>query len=304
MRRRKVGRILLPKIANSGRNFKEGGGVANRVSVCQLCHPALLYRLGVFLRKNHNPLFSMQFNGFDVYPVGAASLAVVNGVLKVTGITNSGLDGVLIKTLGTQNYTVNFAPMTGFGANNGVFKSSMLVRNNFGQVVPYFESFKWSDMPTQNVIFGYNQNLLPPSYTVFGKLNGTNVFSMSNGIINSPDSDFPPPSLAAAVWGAIVAAGALAWAIYDGLRTKTTKSVQIVKNGQGQVISTTTTITEDPVPYNVQINGTTYTVTEVGVDYTWNIPPQLIGVPSIEFAPVGEQITAANITGFDIESIT
>lgn len=36
----------------------------------------------------------MQFNGFEVYPCGNAVLSAANGVLNVSGISNSGLDGV------------------------------------------------------------------------------------------------------------------------------------------------------------------------------------------------------------------
>ena len=62
----------------------------------------------------------MQFNGFEVYPCGNAVLSTANGVLTVSGISNTGLDGVLIKIDSADNYVVNFGTMPSIAQNNGV----------------------------------------------------------------------------------------------------------------------------------------------------------------------------------------
>ncbi len=55
----------------------------------------------------------MQFDGFKISPCGNAVLTIDNNVLTISGITNSGLDGVLINTenveIGEQITGVNLS---------------------------------------------------------------------------------------------------------------------------------------------------------------------------------------------------
>ena len=53
----------------------------------------------------------MEFNGFRVFPVGQAELSIENNLLRVSNISDSGFDGILIEQSG--NCTVNFTQKGG-----------------------------------------------------------------------------------------------------------------------------------------------------------------------------------------------
>lgn len=243
----------------------------------------------------------MLFNGFEVTPCGNAQLTITNGVLTVSGISNSGLDGVLINVAGNTNFTVNFGVLANIKANNGVLKSSLLSKNAFGQVTPSYEMFKWYDSTSDNVITGYNAALLPPSYNIFGRLNGSNVFDINNGLITqSPDPDFPPP---VAIWPIIIGIAAVGATIIAALITKTSTTVTKTYDANGNYTGCSHTVTTDPVPFDIEINGTIYTVDEYGIKFDSNLPNNLIGFPSIETFPIGQMITGTNLSSFEITSI-
>jgi hypothetical protein len=69
------------------------------------------------------------------------------------------------------------------------------------------------------------------------------------------------------------------------------------------LIETDVTTKHDPIPFEIQINGNTYTVTEYGIRYNAALPAQLIGYPSMQAFPVGQQITGTNLSSFQITSI-
>jgi len=247
----------------------------------------------------------MQFNGFEVYPCGNAVLSAANGVLNVSGISNSGLDGVLIKIDSTDNYVVNFGTLPSIAQNNGVLKCTSLAKNAFGQVTNTFETFKWYDQVNNKIIVGVNSNYLPNSYNIFGKLNGVTVFDINNNDIPiSPDPNFPPAETSPIeTWGIIIAVGRLLVEVFDILHTKTTTVTTSQYDANGKFIGKTVVQTEDPIPFDFEINGAVYTITEYGYKYDVSLPPELIGCPSIESHAIGEQITGVNLSSFTITSI-
>jgi hypothetical protein len=243
----------------------------------------------------------MQFNGFEVIPCGNAVLTISNGILTVSGISNSGLDGVLINVAGNSSYTVNFGQLPNIKANNGVLKCSLLSKNTFGQVTPSWEIFKWYDSVSDKIITGYNGTFLPSSYNIFGKLGGASVFDINNGVITtSPDPDFPPPS---GIWPLIIAAAAVVATVFAATYSKTTTTVTKTYDANGKFTGCTHTVTTDPVPFDIEVNGTTYTVDEYGLKFDSTVPTSLIGLPSIETSPLAEMITGTNLSSFEILSI-
>jgi hypothetical protein len=165
----------------------------------------------------------MLFNGFEVYPCGNAVLTINNNILTVSEISDSGLDGVLIKVEDTDSYAVNFGTLESISQNNGVLKSASLVRNPYGQVVSLCETFHWYDQQNNNIIVGYNSSLLPSSYSIFGSLNGVDVFDITNANVHgSPTPIFPPPAPLgfAILWPVVVAAIAVGVSIWAALHSK------------------------------------------------------------------------------------
>src|SRR5690606_26584653 len=128
----------------------------------------------------------LEFNGFKIYPTGNAKLSIENGILRISEISETGLDGILIDTNGSDKYTINFNELAMISENKGVLKTSTLERNKLGQVITSFESFKWYDETSDKVILGYNTAYLPKQFTVFGKLNGKDVFNINNTDLKTP----------------------------------------------------------------------------------------------------------------------
>jgi len=242
----------------------------------------------------------MNYNGFEVLPTGNANLSILpNGNLKVSNILNSGLDGVLINVENRGNYTIHFGDLSSIPQNQGVLKTATLNKNPYGQVVPFFESFKWFDPNTNKISLGYNLDLLPKEFNIFGKLEGGEVFN-----INSSDLPIPPDiDQPIAIFGVIVSLIAVGVSIWALLKTKKTTSVTVDFDEQGNITGASVTITEDPIPFEVEVNNTIYLVDEVGIQYDIIVPQELVGNPSVGFSIVAEQITGNNLSEFEITSI-
>lgn len=247
----------------------------------------------------------MDYLGFEVYPTGNAELEIRNGELIVSGISDTGLDGVLIDTKDLLDYTINFGDLSSIPDNKGVLKTATLSKNPLNQVITTFESFKYCDRKGENVILGYTNDFLPEEFSVFGTLEGEEVF-------NIPSSDLIPvegkveknvkldPATVALVIG-LITIGVSIWKI---LRSKHSTTTTVVTDGEGNVTSTTVSVTDDPVPFEVVVNGDTYTVDNVGIHFDKDIPTDLIGDPAAVFLPVAKQVTGFNLSEFVITSIT
>lgn len=244
----------------------------------------------------------MEFNGFKIYPVGNAVLNIENNVLRVSGISDTGLDGVLIDTQGKGNYTVNFGELGMIAERTGVLKTSTLKRNKLNQVVTSFESLKWLDTERGKIISGYNLDYLPEDFTVFGKLEGEVVFEIpGSDLVVADNTKYTIAWIPIATL--IVSAIAVAVTIWSELRTKKTTSTKTFRDAEGNVTKTEETVSEDPVPFEIEVNGDLYTVDEYGIKYERNIPDELIGNPMVEYETIAEQITGVNLGEFEITSI-
>lgn len=244
----------------------------------------------------------MEFNGFKIYPVGNAKLNIEGNTLRVSEISDTGLDGILINTDGNEKFTVNFGELASIPENKGVLKTSTLERNGLGQVVTSFESFKWYDGNIDKVLLGYNLDYLPKEFKVFGRLDGKDVFEFDSSElkpINQKAQILIEPVTTTVVL-AVIAIGVTVWA---ALRTKKSVSTTVHYDNRGHIVGYSRTVTEDPVPFEVEINGGTYTVSEVGIRYDEQIADNLIGNPAVEFKTIGEQITGVNLSSFEITSI-
>ncbi|MBS1628444.1 MAG: hypothetical protein JST27_00150 [Bacteroidetes bacterium] len=220
----------------------------------------------------------MNFNGFEVFPMGNASLSISNNALSVTGISDSGLDGIMVQADPNCNCTLNFDTLQGIVEYNGVLNCTVLAKNPFGVVVPVSQSSKWYNGGVDKVIYGYNSKLMPKEFVVMGTLNGNSVFSINSTDINTtPDSNYPdvPESF---IWiPVIVAVIGVSGVIFSALHSKHSVTTTVVRDGNGRVIRSTTTTVDDPIPFVVEVNGNTYTVDQVGVEYTSVFPPELVG---------------------------
>ena len=170
----------------------------------------------------------MKFQGFDVFPVGGANLHMHGDELVVSNIGCSGLDGVLIKYdcldvddinhLEEETRTIEFGEIPSLVNDHGVLKTATLRKDTLGRVVTSFESFKWYDEITGNIMVGYNTALLPEKFTFFGTLNGTTKFEIDSEqlvvpvLFDNPDPIDPddpevpdpdPPAYIAIPWGVI-----------------------------------------------------------------------------------------------------
>jgi hypothetical protein len=110
----------------------------------------------------------MEFNGFRVFPVGQAELSIENNLLRVSNISDSGLDGILIEQ--AENCTVNFNSLPQLAEYNGVLSASTIKRNALGHVVTSVQAFTWYDEKIDRIVFGYNSSYLPRKYTIYGNL--------------------------------------------------------------------------------------------------------------------------------------
>ncbi|MDL2262488.1 hypothetical protein LJC11_03180 [Bacteroidales bacterium OttesenSCG-928-I21] len=252
---------------------------------------------------------ALKFKGFNVFPMGKAKLSIKNDVLKVDNIGNSGLDGVLIefdyKENREDNHTVYFGDLSSIEKNKGVFKTTTLMKNPFGQVVTSFETFKWYNESRNRIMVGYNSILLPKEFKLFGNLDGKTVFEIDSKDLIEPEypidpGDNPPVGFP---WAIVIAAAALAVSIYEAVRTKTTTTRTTNYDSQGKIIGYSTTVTEDPEPFEIEVNEKTFIVNEFGIKYDEEFPSQLIGLPALSSHVVGEMITGYNLSSFEITSI-
>ncbi len=243
----------------------------------------------------------MIFSGFEVFPVGKAKLEIKGETLKVSNISESGLDGVLVDTKGLLNYTIDFDQLSAIADNKGMLKTSTLSKNKLGQVTTTFESFKQCDKNGENIIIGYNRKLIPENFSVFGELKGKEVFCIDSSEIKpiEIESSKLDPATAAIIIG-IIKIGIEIWKL---LRSKKTSQVKVEYDADGNVTGMTVTYTEDPVPFEVEVNRKKYTIDNFGIKYNQKVPKERIGLPDSVFTPIAEQITGVNIPEFTITSI-
>lgn len=245
----------------------------------------------------------MNFQGFEVTPVGNASVAVTaNGQrgLKVSNIGDSGLDGILINTEGHDNYKVHFNEFSNLVNTRGVVKRTTLMKNGFDQVITTGEQFEWYDPNVDKVLVGFSTRLLPRRFNFVGYLEGREVFNFEE------DSENPIPPVDNIVgWISLgIAAAALAVSIYNTL--KATKTTTTVRNYDANGNFTGSSISEsiDPVPFEIMVRGRPFIVDEFGIKYDRMLVPPLPPNPeAFALRNAGLIVTASRIREFTITSI-
>lgn len=241
----------------------------------------------------------MEFNGFNVFSIGQAELSIENNLLRVSNISDSGLDGILIEQAG--NCTVNFNNLPQLAEYNGVLSASTIKRNALGYVVTSVQAFTWYDEKIDRIVFGYNSSYLPRKYNVYGKLKGSLVFEIENSELKNKEVREPATIIAAL--SLIVAVANLAVSIWDKLRTKTTTTTTINTDKDGNITGYTETTSRDPDPFEIEVNGNLYIVDEVGIYYDIQYPKEYIGNPAIHYTQIAKEITGYKIPYFEISSI-
>lgn len=107
----------------------------------------------------------------------------------------------------------------------------------------------------------------------------------------------------AVIAGVVLAAIGIGVGIWAELRSQDKTVITKYYDTQGHYLGYGISTTHDPLPFEIEINRNTYTVTEYGVRYNSYIPPQLIGLSSMEPYLAGQQITGYNLSSFQITSI-
>lgn len=256
---------------------------------------------------------SLVFDGVNCSPIGDAVLSNVGGVLQVSGIGSSGLDGILLKI------------PAGIGAGNNVqvehdyfnFSSGGLVRilttetNKENIQFTRWEMVNYFDSEDNKVKWAYNNLLLPSNYNIIGSLAGTSVFDFGTSNPTNPE-----PTAAIPAWtgwiGPALAAFTLLKGLYDAIfgSTPPPKTTTIVEKDitrtlpDGTIEHIDERITSDPVALNMYVVGHgTYNIDTWGVKKEWDFLPvdnvRDVDVPKT----TGIVIYAKNIANIKIHSI-
>lgn len=245
----------------------------------------------------------MEFDGFEILPVGNAKISIDGGILNVSNITNSGLDGIIIYSEDIRDYIVNYGDLSSITKQNGVLKTTALQRNPLGQVTTLSECFTWYDQAKDKVSVGYNSNFLPETFHLYGKLNGEFVYDINSSGLKGGNGGPQPQIAVIAAVTLVVAIADLAVAIWGVLRTHETRTVTRTYDKNGNLVSYSVTTSKDPDPFEVEVNGQKYVVDEFGIYYDVNYPADLIGNEILNYIDIGEMITGYNLSSFEISSI-
>lgn len=207
----------------------------------------------------------MKYQGFEVYPIGKAKINITeNDILVVEGMSQSGIDGIIVYTDTKDSYQIDMNPIEDV-RRGGVVKFSTLGKNRLNQCAVMEESYKWLDIDTNKINFGENMAFLPKRYNLFGRLNGQEVFNIEQENPIYDEEPPPPPPIAwIPVLTLVVATATLAVAVYDTLKTKRIVSHVTKYDAQRNVIGYERIVTTDPVPFEVTVLDQTYLVDEVG----------------------------------------
>lgn len=251
----------------------------------------------------------MEFKGIEIYPMGAARLSIVDDKLRVENVSNSGSDGVVINTRGLNNCQIVFDRMPQLGESNGFVRKTSLFENRRRQVVTGFETLTWYNDRSNKVKLGYNSRFIPNRFHLVGRLNGNTVFDFDNSELDnsgttSNDGDVQYSltlSTAIGIATLAVAVVALALDVYNTLK-KSEKTIIRRHYKDGKLDREEIVHVTDPEPFDVEVNGRVFRITELELEYSNEYPLNLDN-EAIEYFPIGEQITCSNIPYFDILTI-
>lgn len=241
----------------------------------------------------------IEFNGFEIYTIGNAKVSIIDERLRVDGITETGLDGIIINGTDKGDYTINFAEMPQLGNDGGILKVAKLAKNNKGQITTLLESFKAYNEKTKKVNVGYTSSYLTDNARIVGKLKGEKIFDKPLYDVTEKVIGL---STIIGIAGLVLSVISLAYAIWSDLRTKEQQLVLVRKDEKGNAYVEVIAY-EDPEPFEVELaDGNKYLIDEYGIELR-NYCQGVLDDDYIAYIPVGEQITASNIGYFDILSI-
>lgn len=249
----------------------------------------------------------MEFQGFKIYPMGDVNLSIVDDRLRVENVSNSGFDGIIIDTEACESYKVTFAEMPQISENAGVIREASLSMNDIGQVITDMEQYTWFNKNSDKVKFGYNSTFLPKHFRLVGKLKDETVFDFSNLEIDekptSEDGDVQYCPAVIGVIGVAVAVIALGLEIYNTVKKSKQKVVTKHCDSKGNYTGQSISYISDPEPFEIEVMGKSYTVTEICISVEEALPEDFVGNANTSYTSIGEQITCYNIPYFEIISI-
>lgn len=250
----------------------------------------------------------MNYKGFEVNPIGNATLQILEDKLIVSNIGDSGLDGVRVNTEGLERVAVRLAPFANLINTGGVVKKTILVKDGLDRVFTNTEQFMFYYPPANKIFIGYNSGLIPDGAKFYGKLEGVEVFEFDiKEEIEPVETDMP------FIWGlvvlvAVVCATVIAIVAMDSKVEATVDSTTTTtKDSEGNTKETTNVKTEiaaDPAPFSVIVNNREYIIDEYGIktDSTIeSINPTIANMNVVKNVAI--EVLASKIGSFTINSI-
>lgn len=219
------------------------------------------------------------FEGLNCYPLGGANLSTVGGILQVSNIGSSGLDGIMIEVpegTGLGN-NIEIEHEYYYFNTDGLVRTVVMEKNKQGLEYTRWELVNYYDSLDGQVKWGHNERLLPSLYDLIGLKGGSSVFDINT---NNPVNPEPQALPGWVAWvGPIVALFGLAKTLYDIIfgssPTPTTKTVfeknvvQVFSNGTVETVDFR--MTTDPVNLDIDVVGfQTYNIDTWGIKKVWN----------------------------------
>ena len=258
----------------------------------------------------------MEFQGFKITPIGESKLSIDNGILRVSNISDSGLDGVLINTNGVKGYNIEYSEMSQMTEHNAILRSTSLMKNSFGEIITISDVCKRYDKNTNKILFGINASYLPEKFNILGNLDGKTIFDLEGSDLEGSDLeiiDTEDPQYVAIPWKLIWKLAKKAWGyfsagytlkdIYDSLRSKQTVTTSELVDNEGHLYGYNVNVTYDPIPFEIIVNQKPFTIEDLSVKYTLECPEYFKDKKAFRCSLIGEQITACNMPYFEITSI-
>lgn len=241
----------------------------------------------------------MLFKGFEVKPLGNAELSInEQGNLLVSNIGDSGFDGYMVNVVGRNNVKIFYNEITGI-ANNGAIRHSTLSKNPINQVVTTSEDCTWYDKNEDCAKTGHNMSLMPSQFTLFGSLNGERVFEIVKQ--NPTYPSIMPGEAVMAIIALCISVATLAVTVYQALKPSHYEGWTYDYNAKGRCVGKHWTKIDDPEPFEIIVDGKTYTVDQYGIEYA-EIPEDP-NYYEIVTTPIAVQMTGVNLDSVEITDI-
>jgi len=117
---------------------------------------------------------SVTFNGLTYYPIGAAQIEIVDGNLLVSNISNSGLDGVAVRTEGANSWQTSLQDIS--IEEGQEFYISHIGVDSSGRTKTLNEQVVAFNLEKGKTAIAANSKLMSKKFKIIGKLNGEITF--------------------------------------------------------------------------------------------------------------------------------